>query len=395
MKLITVVGARPQFVKAAMVSRAIGAYNNRAACPIEERLLHTGQHYDENMSAVFFTQMGIPAPTWQLQGKGHGESRQGKEAGQGGHESDSLPRRGEMHGEMTGRMLAEIENILVVEKPDAVLVYGDTNSTLAGALAAAKLHIPVVHVEAGLRSFNKAMPEEINRILTDHLAALLCCPTRAAVRNLAEEGIRGGVCQVGDVMYDAALLFGDLAGKTSRILSELGVESGKYRLCTVHRAENTDSEARLGGIFAAIAEMSTADCPTIVPLHPRTRNYLEKYQLLASLEAHPAVRFTQPLSFLDMVWLEKNAATILTDSGGVQKEAYFHRTPCITLRDETEWVETVEAGWNQLAGACQATILDCLSRRPVRKEIEEYGTGNTADRIVEAVAQLMKKNLCP
>lgn len=358
MKLITIVGARPQFIKAAMVSHAIQAHNRKGKQPIEERLLHTGQHYDENMSAIFFTGMGIPAPSWQLQ------------AGSGSH------------GEMTGRMLAGIEKILLEERPDAVLVYGDTNSTLAGALAAAKLHIPVVHVEAGLRSFNKAMPEEINRILTDHLAAVLCCPTSAAVRNLAGEGIREGVCQVGDVMYDAALLFGDLAGNSSGILNELGVESGKYRLCTVHRAENTDNEKRLGGIFAAIAEMSGADCPAVVPLHPRTRIYLEKYNLWASLQAHPAIRFTPPLSFLDMVWLEKNAATILTDSGGVQKEAYFHRTPCITLRDETEWVETVEAGWNQLAGACKETILDCLHRQPIRKEIEEYGTGNAARRIV-------------
>lgn len=395
MKLITVVGARPQFVKAAMVSRAIGAYNRRAARPIEERLLHTGQHYDENMSAVFFTGMGIPAPAWQLQGGTPDSDRQGRLPNPKAQDGGRLPRSGEMHGEMTGRMLAEIEKILVEEKPDAVVVYGDTNSTLAGALAAAKLHIPVAHVEAGLRSFNKAMPEEINRILTDHLASLLCCPTRTAVRNLAEEGIHQGVCRVGDVMYDAALLFGDLAGKTSRILSELKVESGKYRLCTVHRAENTDSEERLRGIFEAIAEMSTADCPAIVPLHPRTRNYLEKYQLMASLEACPGVRFMEPLPFLDMVWLEKNAATILTDSGGVQKEAYFHRTPCITLRDETEWVETVEAGWNQLAGACKKTILDCLGRQPARKEIEEYGTGNTADKIVEALVGLVGKTTRP
>lgn len=366
MKLITIVGARPQFVKAAMVSHAVQAHNRTSNHPIEERLLHTGQHYDENMSAVFFTEMGIPQPSWQLH------------AGSG------------PHGEMTGRMLAGIEKILLEETPDAVLVYGDTNSTLAGALAAAKLHIPVVHVEAGLRSFNKAMPEEINRILTDHVASLLCCPTQAAVRNLAAEGVREGVYHVGDVMYDAALLFGDLAAKSSTILNELEVQGGKYRLCTVHRAENTDYEERLRGIFGAIAEMAESTCPVIVPLHPRTRVYLQKYDLLASLQAHPAIRFTRPLSFLDMVCLEKNAATILTDSGGVQKEAYFHHTPCITLRDETEWVETVAAGWNQLAGARKETILDCLTRRPEQKEIEEYGTGNTAGKIVEALIRQAK-----
>lgn len=367
MKLITIVGARPQFVKAAMVSHAVQEHNRTGDHPIEERLLHTGQHYDENMSAVFFTEMGIPQPSWQLH------------AGSG------------PHGEMTGRMLAGIEKILVEEAPDYVLVYGDTNSTLAGALAAAKLHIPVVHVEAGLRSFNKAMPEEINRILTDHVASLLCCPTQAAVRNLAAEGLCEGVCHVGDVMYDAALLFGDLAAKSSTILNELEVQGGKYRLCTVHRAENTDCEERLRGIFGAIAEMAETACPVIVPLHPRTRVYLQKYDLLASLQAHPAIRFTRPLSFLDMVCLEKSAATILTDSGGVQKEAYFHHTPCITLRDETEWVETVEAGWNQLAGARKETILDCLARRPEQKEIEEYGTGNTAGKIVEALIRQAKK----
>lgn len=367
MKLITIVGARPQFVKAAMVSHAIQAHNRANGRLIEEYLLHTGQHYDENMSAVFFTEMGIPEPTWQLH------------CGSG------------PHGETTGRMLAGIEKIVVAEQPDFVLVYGDTNSTLAGSLAAAKLHIPVVHVEAGLRSFNKAMPEEINRILTDHMASLLCCPTDTAVKHLEAEGIRDGVCQVGDVMYDAALLFGELAGKSSEILDMLGIQSGKYRLCTVHRAENTDKEERLRGIFEAIGEMASSDCPVIVPLHPRTRNYLERYGLFSSLEANPAIRLIQPLSFLDMVWLEKNAATILTDSGGVQKEAYFHRTPCITLRDETEWVETVAAGWNQLAGARKETILTCLNRQPERKEIAEYGKGDAAKKIVEALLGLAEK----
>lgn len=361
MKLITVVGARPQFVKAAMVSRAILEHNKQkeaAKEPIEEFLLHTGQHYDENMSRIFFEEMGIPTPTWQLH------------CGQGAH------------GEMTGRMLMEIEKILSEHRPDYVLVYGDTNSTLAGALAAAKLHIPVVHVEAGLRSFNRQMPEEINRILTDHIASVLCCPTSAAVAHLAREGIGEKVYHVGDVMYDAALLFGSLADRSSSILRRLGLEKKNYRLCTVHRAENTDTEERLRQIAEALQEMASPACPVVMPIHPRTRLYMEKYGVWAAFTRHPGLCLTEPLSFLDMVLLEKHALTILTDSGGVQKEAYFHHTPCLTLREETEWVETVEAGWNQLAGYRTKDILDSLSRTPVRREINEYGDGRAAEKIV-------------
>lgn len=361
MKLITVVGARPQFVKAAMVSRAILEYNKQAIPsekPIEELLLHTGQHYDQNMSRIFFEGMGIPAPTWQLH------------CGQG------------THGEMTGRMLIEIEHILLEHRPDYVLVYGDTNSTLAGALAASKLHIPVVHVEAGLRSFNREMPEEVNRVLTDHLAALLCCPTFAAVGHLKNEGIRKGVHHVGDVMYDAALLFGALADRSSSILDQLRLEKKNFRLCTVHRAENTDSEERFRQITDALLEMASPSCPVVFPLHPRTRLCLEKYGLADAFTQKPGVCLTEPLSFLDMVALEKHALTILTDSGGVQKEAYFHRTPCITLRQETEWVETVDAGWNQLAGYRTEAILDRLQQTPLRREIDEYGDGHAADRII-------------
>ena len=361
MKLITVVGARPQFVKAAMVSRAILEHNKQAISPkepIEELLLHTGQHYDENMSRIFFEEMGIPAPTWQLH------------CGQG------------THGEMTGRMLIEIERILSEHRPDYVLVYGDTNSTLAGALAASKLHIPVVHVEAGLRSFNRQMPEEINRVLTDHLATLLCCPTFAAIGHLKNEGIREGVCHVGDVMYDAALLFGSMADRSASVFDRLGVEKKNFRLCTVHRAENTDSEERLRQIADALLAMASPACPVVLPLHPRTRLCLEKYGLAEAFKRKPGMCLTEPLSFLEMVALEKQAATILTDSGGVQKEAYFHRTPCITLREETEWVETVEAGWNQLVGYRTQAILDGLQRTPTRREIDEYGDGHAADRIV-------------
>lgn len=358
MKIITIIGARPQFIKAAMVSRAILKYNSGNQTPIEELILHTGQHYDENMSQIFFSGMGIPRPTWQLQ------------CGQ------------YSHGAMTGQMWIEIEQILSAEKPDYVLVYGDTNSTLAGALAASKLHIPIVHVEAGLRSFNKEMPEEINRILTDHISTLLCCPTQAAIRHLETEGIREGVHHVGDVMYDAALVFGELADQSSSLLEQLRLPSKGFRLCTIHRAENTDHEEHMKEIVNALTEIATPSFPIIFPLHPRTRNYLEKYNLSEKLETHPGIRLIAPLGFLDMVVLEKHAATILTDSGGVQKEAYFHRTPCITLRKETEWTETVEAGWNQIAGYKTEHILACLNHHPVQTEIYEYGTGNASEKII-------------
>ena len=353
MKIITIVGARPQFIKAAMVSRAIASTDR-----IEERLIHTGQHYDDAMSAVFFREMNIPQPTWQL------------------HCGDSS------HGIMTGRMLIEIEKILLAEHPDYVLVYGDTNSTLAGALAASKLGLPVIHVEAGLRSFNKAMPEEINRILTDHIASLLCCPTHAATKHLANEGITQGVYHVGDVMYDAAITFGRLAEQSSTIMESLALQAKQFRLCTVHRAENTDNKERMTNIFEALSEAATPVCPILFPLHPRTKKMMDDYGLTDNKTQNPSLRFISPLSFVDMVMLEKQALTIMTDSGGVQKEAYFHQTPCITLREETEWTETVEAGWNQLAGYRKENILHCISTSLPRKEITEYGNGDTAERII-------------
>lgn len=358
-KIITIVGARPQFIKAAMLSRAIQLHNQAGQETIREQLIHTGQHYDENMSRIFFSEMDMARPTWQLHC---------------GHTT---------HGAMTGQMLIEIEKILTEHRPDYVVVYGDTNSTLAGALAASKLHIPVVHVEAGLRSFNKAMPEEINRILTDHVSTLLCCPTRSAVQHLAKENIHEGVYHVGDIMYDAALFFGRKAEEASDIMQRLQLESKGFRLCTVHRAENTDQEERLSSIAEALMQIASSHCPLVFPLHPRTRQYLEKYHLLERFVAHPHIRLTEPLGFLDMVMLEKQASTILTDSGGVQKEAYFHQTPCITLREETEWTETVTAGWNQIAGYRTDQILACLENNPVRHEIDEYGQGNTAQKILE------------
>lgn len=356
-RIITIVGARPQFVKAAMLSRAI-SMRNKEGMSFEEKLIHTGQHYDENMSRVFFHEMGILKPTWQLHCGNH------------------------THGVMTGQMLMDIEKILTDNQPDYVLVYGDTNSTLAGALAASKLHIPVVHVEAGLRSFNKAMPEEINRILTDHVSSILCCPTQTAVQNLHKENITKGVYHVGDIMYDAALLFGKEAEQRSTILQTLGLSPKEFLLCTVHRAENTDSQERLCQIAQAWTEIAASE-RIVIPLHPRTRIYLEKYNLLATLQQQSNILFTAPLGFLDMVMLERNARIILTDSGGIQKEAYFHKTPCITLREETEWTETIESGWNQLAGFHAKDIIKCLSTSNDRKEIQEYGDGNTAQKILD------------
>jgi len=354
-KILTIVGARPQFIKAAMVSRAIVAHNTNGAGPvIVEEIIHTGQHYDVNMSDIFFQQMQIPQPAVNL-GAGTG-----------------------MHGEMTARMLSQIEQEIVTRNPDWVLVYGDTNSTLAGALAAAKLHVPVAHVEAGLRSFNKRMPEEINRILTDHVSSLLFCPTHAAVSNLGNEGITQGVHHVGDVMYDAALIFGEIAGRKSAILRDLSLTPGKYHLATVHRAENTDDSSRLQNIIKAFHALEE---PVVLPLHPRTKKILQSISP-SLLTPHSSLRIIDPVSFLDMVQLEKHAKCILTDSGGVQKEAYFHGVPCVTLREETEWVETVNAGWNQVVGADTEKIISAVHLARAGLTITEYGQGKSADDIL-------------
>lgn len=376
MKILTIVGARPQFIKAAMVSRAILAHNQKQDTkhnnPVTEVILHTGQHYDDNMSRIFFDQMGIPKPAYNLH------------IGSG------------THGDTTGRMLSGIEKVIMNEKPDWVLVYGDTNSTLAGALAASKLHVPVAHVEAGLRSFNKRMPEEINRILTDHVSSLLFCPTTTAVKNLANEGIVENVHHVGDVMYDAALVFGELAEKQSTILEQLSLTSKSYYLATVHRAENTDDPKRLNNIFKAFFEIATENVPVVLPLHPRTKSALLKNGIadendsLANDIAFPSpVEFVNPdviavppVSFLDMVMIEKNAKAILTDSGGVQKEAYFHKVPCVTLRDETEWVETVEARWNVLALKKISNVLQSIYNDKDKRAIYQYGRGISGSEIL-------------
>ncbi|MHC4606624.1 MAG: non-hydrolyzing UDP-N-acetylglucosamine 2-epimerase [Planctomycetota bacterium] len=318
MKIAEIVGARPQFIKAAPVSRAL-----RARSGVRDLLVHTGQHFDDNMSRVFFEQLDIPAPDHHL-GIGPGT-----------------------HGAQTGKMLEAVERVLLEEKPDRVLVYGDTNSTLAGALAAVKLHIPVAHVEAGLRSFNRNMPEEANRLLTDHMSAILFAPTDTAVENLRKEGIAGDrIVRTGDVMYDAALYYGGKSQK-SRILDELGLEPKRFVLATIHRPENTDHPARLRGIFEGLARVSET-LPVLLPLHPRTRKILKD----GSLDAVASrIRIVDPVGYLEMVALERAARVLATDSGGMQKEAFFHRVPCVTLRDETEWVETVEAGANVLVGA--------------------------------------------
>jgi UDP-GlcNAc3NAcA epimerase len=358
-KVVTILGARPQFIKASVVSQALAQ-----STQFNEVLVHTGQHFDANMSDVFFAELGMKKPAYHLDI--HGGS----------------------HGEMTGRMLIEIEKVLLEEKPNAVLVYGDTNSTLAGALAAVKLHMPVVHVEAGLRSFNMAMPEEINRILTDRVSQWLFTPTEAAAAHLLREGVDvSKIVPVGDVMFDVALhqgsrvtAQGGLLGKLSK---EFGLKPGAYCLATVHRAENTDHPGRLAAIVDALSAFAI-DMPVIWPLHPRTRGVLAKQGKLDALAK--SVILIDPVGYLDMVQLEKYAMLIATDSGGVQKEAFFYNVPCVTLRDETEWVELVEAGWNRLASPTDAaSVLTALraSLGTTGKEVMPYGAGDAASRIVQ------------
>jgi UDP-GlcNAc3NAcA epimerase len=340
LKIMSVVGARPQFVKAAPVSRAIRQSH-------VEVLVHTGQHYDDNMSEVFFRELGIPQPDINL-GIGSGP-----------------------HGAQTGRMMAGIEKVAMDIKPDWMLVYGDTNSTVAAALVAAKLHIEVAHVEAGLRSFDRRMPEEINRVVTDHLSDLLLCPTEAAVSNLAREGIDRGVHLVGDVMYDAFLFNLEAARQRDGVVKELGLAPGGFALATIHRAENADDRERLRSILDGI---DRAGMDVILPLHPRTR---------ARIESMPArIRVLDPVGYLDMLALEDAAAVIVTDSGGVQKEAYFLGKPCVTLRVRTEWIETVEAGWNALVDADPDQIAEAIRTfRPKGVRPNLYGDGHASEKI--------------
>ncbi|NLI76656.1 MAG: UDP-N-acetylglucosamine 2-epimerase (non-hydrolyzing) [Candidatus Riflebacteria bacterium] len=371
MRICTVVGARPQFIKAAVVSRAIKSHNQTGSGQaIMEKVIHTGQHYDENMSGVFFEELDIPRPHHNL------------EIGSG------------PHGEMTGRMLEGLEKVYGNHRPDLVLVYGDTNSTLAGALAAAKMHIPVAHVEAGLRSFNRRMPEEINRILVDHLSHCLFCPTATAVSNLLREGIPaprispGQVWLTGDVMLDAAEFYGR-KGSPARVLGTLGLKPREYLLATIHRAETTDDPRLLNQVLEALHELANRAHPVILPLHPRTRRLLAAEPNLARAwleHDHPQLHFIEPLGYLEMAGLERCSRLILTDSGGMQKEAFFHGVPCVTLRTETEWVELVEAGWNLLAGQDPQTIVQAAQRflehPPAGSPPPLFGDAKAAQRIV-------------
>ncbi|MEA2013802.1 MAG: UDP-N-acetyl glucosamine 2-epimerase [Thermodesulfobacteriota bacterium] len=405
LKIVTIIGARPQFIKAAPVSRAIAEYNRLTphSSPLTEVIIHTGQHFDADMSDVFFKELNIPRPNYNL-----------------GINSAS-------HGAMTGRMLEKIEEILIKEKPDWVLVYGDTNSTLAGALAAVKLHIPIAHVEAGLRSFNREMPEEINRVLTDHCADILFCPTETAVNNLRNEGFANIVndgkivesidsslptphsfhltphasrltpyaspltLNVGDTMYDAVLQFSEIAQRQSTILEDLRIKPKEYLLATVHRPYNTDIPENLESILSAFLEINE---PIIFPLHPRTRkildaNFSSPLTPNSSLfSPHTSLKMIPPVGYLDMLILEQNARVILTDSGGMQKEAYFFGVPCVTMRTETEWVETVEAGWNIVTGTDREKIVEAVRSFKTDTPCPKlYGDGRAAEKIV-AVLQL-------
>lgn len=352
-RILTVVGARPQFIKASVVSRAIKEEG------LEEILVHTGQHFDSNMSSVFFDQINIRKPDVQL--NIHGGT----------------------HGEMTGRMLVEIEQVIFSEKPDCVMVYGDTNSTLAGALAAAKLHYPVAHLEAGLRSYDMGMPEEINRVLTDQLSDILFCPTEASVRNLEKEGFSQRpvkVLNVGDVMQDAALFFKEYS------FSPMNLNvSENFILATLHRAENTDDVSRLSAIVDALNYLNKHVAPVVIPLHPRTRSAIKSMGLSFD------VRIINPVGYLEMIWLINQCSLVLTDSGGLQKEAFFFGKFCITMRDRTEWVELVDVGANVLVGANQYKIQQAAKKyfqRQVNPQGQLYGEGDASRRVAKILREL-------
>lgn len=355
--MLTIIGARPQFIKASVVSKAI------VDSGVEEVVVHTGQHFDDNMSSVFFAELGMAKPAYFL--NIHGGT----------------------HGAMTGRMLADVEQVLLREKPHAVLVYGDTNSTFAGALAAAKLHIPVAHVEAGLRSFNMTMPEEINRVLTDRISRWLFTPSAMAAAHLRREGFADKqIIPVGDVMLDVALHHGRRVSAEGGLLQHLGLQPAGYVLATIHRAENTDHPQRLAVIVEAL-ETTAQALPVVWPLHPRTRAVLQKTGRLEALAKR--VTLIEPVGYIDMVQLEKYAALVATDSGGVQKEAFFYQVPCVTLRDETEWVELVESGWNRLAppeNAAQVSHAIQSALGSKGQEVHPYGDGMAAQKIAQRLA---------
>ena len=363
MKILSIVGARPQFVKAALVSRKLREKG------IKEILVHTGQHYDFNMSDIFFKELNLPKPDYYL-GVGSGT-----------------------HGEQTGKMLIEIEKVLFKEKPDFVLVYGDTNTTLAGALAGVKLHIPVAHIEAGLRSFNKNMPEEINRVLTDHCSDILFAPTDKAVENLKKEGIIKGIYKVGDVMFDIALEVKNRVDE-EKIITKYSLKPKDFILVTIHRAENTDIKENLENIWNALKDIANSGIKVFFPVHPRTKKALKSYDLINEISQKLII--TEPISYFEMVILEGNAKVIITDSGGVQKEGYFFKTPCIIPRNETEWVELVEIGWNKVVGNKKDNIIKeaikVYNEDTSNKEwIDFYGGGKASERIIEVLKSKVYK----
>ncbi len=355
MKILTVVGARPQFIKAAVLSREISKHEN-----ISEVIIHTGQHFDKNMSDIFFEEMEIPKPDYNL-------------------EVNSLS-----HGAMTGRMLEKIENAIIKEKPNLVVVYGDTNSTLAGALTAKKLNIKVAHIEAGLRSFNMEMPEEINRVLTDRISDFLFCPTETSVKNLLNEGFNSSnanMHNVGDIMLDSALFYSKISSKKSKIIQNLDLCD--FALCTIHREENTDNPERLASIINALNNINN-HCKVIVPLHPRTKKKIN------NIKVKPIFKIIEPVGYFDIIEMLKHCKIVLTDSGGLQKEAYFFGKPCITLRKETEWIELVEKGFNKLAGHDSQTILSSfneLLKKNMDFNIKLYGDGKTGERIINILIE--------
>ena len=377
-KIITVIGARPQIIKAAAISRAI---KNNFSDKILEVIVHTGQHYDENMSQIFFEELEIPIPNFNLN------------VGSGSH------------GEQTAKMLEGLENIYMQEKPDAVIVYGDTNSTIAGALAASKIHIPVIHIEAGLRSFNKAMPEEINRIACDHMSTLLFTPSETGHRNLLNEGIKNDqkeaasidnpkIYLCGDIMYDNSLYFSAVSEQKSKILKELEITTDEFILCTIHRDTNTDDTANLNAIFRALLRIQkTSNLKIVLPLHPRTKDKMTSNldnSLLLEITQNRNIKIIQPLGFLDIISLEKNARLIITDSGGLQKEAFFFQKPCVILREQTEWIEIVENGNALIAGANELKIISSVETLIKRTDFTYpnlYGDGNAANFICKKITE--------
>jgi UDP-GlcNAc3NAcA epimerase len=352
MRIVTIIGNRPQFVKAAAVSRRLRERH-------EELIVHTGQHYDDELSRIFFEELGVPRPDRQL-GTGSGTNTA-----------------------QTARILSELEPVLADARPDMTLVYGDTNSTLAGALASAQARIPLGHVEAGMRSFDRSMPEELNRVLTDHTSDLLLCSTETAVANLEHEGVTGEIQLVGDVMADVSLTFRDIAEERSRALEERGLEPGGYLVVTAHRQGNVDDPRRL---LLLVELLESLPLPAVFPLHPRTKARLEEAGLLERLERAEGLQLAAPLGYLDFLKLVRHARAVLTDSGGVQKEAYLLGVQCVTMRDTTEWVETVEAGWNVLVDLDREAALAALDRRPPAERPELYGGGEAANRMVDALS---------